>query len=87
MTDFGRNRLKPISFSKYSKLDFLSKATCGMSLKNRLKSYKTNMKPWFIVVYLAVHVSVTITLLDNNNKNPSSLENFYELTISVKEGK
>lgn len=45
------------------------------------------MKPWFIVVYLAVHVPVTINLLDNNNKNPSSLENFYELTISVKEGK
>lgn len=68
VTDFGRNRLKPISFSKYSKLDFLSKATCGMSLKNRLKSYKTNMKPWFIVVYLAVHVPVTITLLDNTTK-------------------
>lgn len=37
ITDLGRNLLKPISFSKYSKLDFLSKATCGMSLKNRLQ--------------------------------------------------
>ena len=42
--DFGRNRLKPTSFSKYSKLDFLSKATCGISLKKRLKQIYTGDK-------------------------------------------
>jgi len=36
ITFLGRNLFRPTSLSKYSKLDFLSKATCGMSLKKRL---------------------------------------------------
>jgi hypothetical protein len=36
MTFLGRNLWRPTSFSKYSKLDFLSRAMWGMSLKQRL---------------------------------------------------
>ena len=41
MIDLGRKRLSPISFSRYSMFDFLSKATCCISLKKRLKSEET----------------------------------------------
>lgn len=49
MTFRGKNLFSPISFSRNSKFDFLSRAALGMSLKNRLnkkkkKSLKTKTK-------------------------------------------
>ena len=38
ITFFGRNLWRPTSRSRYSKLDFLSRAMCGISRKNRLIS-------------------------------------------------